>query len=218
MTTSVKDLEEKLRDAASHAPKAKRSTGSAAGAATKRELDEATRKVNELTQRLAEKEGALRSAQSQGRASSNASHHPVQDTRATDEMKREVARLRAEASQKDSLIQQLNTQLTASHEAMLAAAQKGFEYDIKLHQARATLVTMVNGSPQRNHSSSPQQQQASPQQVNSPVMQQQQQQRVGSPYSPLPASQGLGYSSPAGHVSPTRSNAIRTPQMRGQLS
>lgn len=55
----------------------------------------------------------------------------------------EVETLRAQAEEKDAQLQTLASQLDASHEAIIAATQTGFEHDIKLHQARAALSALL---------------------------------------------------------------------------
>ncbi|KAJ9437046.1 hypothetical protein DIPPA_32822 [Diplonema papillatum] len=58
-------------------------------------------------------------------------------------LQNEVARLRASSDRRERLVKDLSQQLESAHEAIVSAAQMGFEYDVKLHQARATLVTLL---------------------------------------------------------------------------
>eukprot|EP00754_Rhynchopus_humris_P010475 Rhum_TRINITY_DN14154_c9_g1::Rhum_TRINITY_DN14154_c9_g1_i1::g.70987::m.70987 len=224
----VHDLEERL--AAAKRSLQRHSTSStpacASCAARKHEAEELRERVTQLEGRLATKDRELSTV------SNRLSQQPQADPRLLDELRRQVYQLKTDGDRKAEKIAELTEQCEKAHDAMLSAAQKGFEFDIKLHQARSTLVTMVENerSPQRagsgaraskSASASPKQprtlpppQQSPQQQLHqavyaSPPRQQQPQQQQ---YAPPP--QQPVYGSPQQYQQPQQQQYQQSPKVR----
>ena len=187
------DLEERL--AAAKRSLQRHSTSSspacASCAARRHEAEELRERVSQLEGRLATKDRELSTV------SNRLSQQPQADPRLLEELRRQVYQLKTDGDRKAEKIAELTEQCQKAHDAMLAAAQKGFEFDIKLHQARSTLVTMVENerSPQRAGSAARGSKSASPKQPRTlpPPQQSPQQQLHQAVYASPPRQQQQGY-------------------------
>ena len=148
----------KVRDLERQLDEARHLRGGGGDDALRDQMARDRRTIEELETKLRESEKQAHTTSMQHRnsiASSRGATYGIPQE-VVDRLQKDNVTLKAASEQKDQLIKQLSIQLESAHEAILASAAKGFEYDIKLHQARATLVTMLKGgSPRRTQSGSP---------------------------------------------------------------
>eukprot|EP01059_Diplonema_ambulator_P026949 TRINITY_DN44462_c0_g1_i1.p1 TRINITY_DN44462_c0_g1~~TRINITY_DN44462_c0_g1_i1.p1 ORF type:complete len:278 (+),score=105.64 TRINITY_DN44462_c0_g1_i1:49-834(+) len=151
LRNKVRDLEGML-EAATAAPRAGGECNTCPVLRT--QLENGQQEIQVLQQQVRDLEkqvGELKNSVHRGSTSS------MQHVSQLQELQKEVVKYKAAHENREILVKQLTEQLEAAHEAILSSAQKGFEYDIKLHQARATLVTMLKkekGSPRRTSAAS----------------------------------------------------------------